>query len=96
MYVEGSDPETGGQWAADRELWAGESITYGCIDGTVGIDGGDSTTVLFPCRTVTVAANGTYAVPNVTKGENWPACRRRTTTIKPRELDNFVSPTNFS
>ena len=50
VYVEGSDPETGRTWAGDRELWAGESITYGCIDGTEGIDGGDSTTVSFPCR----------------------------------------------
>ena len=70
-----------------RELWAGESITYGCIDPAEGIDGGDSTTVSFPCRTLTVPANGSYAVPDKDKGEPWPTCRKRTTTIKPRESE---------
>ena len=50
VYVEGSDPGTGKPWAWDREFWAGESITFGCVDSTEGIDAGDSTTITFPCR----------------------------------------------
>ena len=83
IYMNGSDPETGKQWAGDREFWEGESLTYGCIDGTEGINAGDSTTVSFLCRRISINEYGTYGTPNVDQGDNWPACRKRTTTIKP-------------
>ena len=68
------------------EFWSGESITYGCIDSTEGVDASDSPTVTFECRAETATSNGTYQTPNVTKGENWPICKMRTTTIKTREF----------
>ena len=55
VYVGGSDPETGEPWAKDREYWAGESITFSCIDTTEGIDASGSTTVSFPCRIALVS-----------------------------------------
>ena len=69
----------------DREFWSGESITYGCIDPAEGVDASDSPTVTFECKSLSATANGTYQTPNTTKGENWPMCKSRTTTIKTRE-----------
>ena len=68
-----------------REFWSGESITYGCIDPAEGVDASDSPTVTFECKSLSATANGTYQTPNTTKGENWPMCKSRTTTIKTRE-----------
>ena len=48
--------------ADDREFWAGESITYGCLDPSEGVDASDSPTVTFQCKSTSAVANGTYQV----------------------------------
>ena len=63
------------------------------------MDASDSPTVTFECKSLSATANGTYQTPNVTRGDNWPICMKRTTTIKTRKkcfLMQYNRPLSFT
>ena len=58
------------------ELWDGEKLFFTCNNTKLGVEEGASPVVAFNCK-----SDGTYSVPNK---DEWPTCKQKTTTAKPR------------
>ena len=64
-----------------REYIEGESLTYVCLDSTLGVSSGPSAKIQYKCIHDIPYSLGYYDVPEDEK--LWPTCVRKTTTVAP-------------
>ena len=64
----------------------GESLTYTCLDSTLGVSEGPSNKISYMCKHDKPYVLGDYDTPQ--KEELWPVCQRKTTTVKPGMICN--------
>ena len=69
-----------------REYVAGETLTYACLDSTLGVDAGPSNKIEYNCKHDRAYVLGDYDVPK--EDDLWPICQSRTTTVVPGKMRN--------